>query len=680
MNFSPDGSHILVQNEAGFFVLTTDPLAVKFWIPAPNAVSPRFSGGSSTVNDANQLGRVGGWKLSDGKQILDRRSDQSTYWLAAALSPDGEILATLDSDMRLHVSEFTTGKEIPLKLPARALTDYPVRVSIPEGRPSAYSVPMGYRPSALYSEPLDKGRSEIRLDFSPDGRYLIATELGPPSHQSNPWRVYTGNPWGAWMTEMTLVASPGKSYVVDLAIHEKLKLSEPMQKYLNAGLAFVAPGVAAVSEGNNQEEFVLLTFPEGRALEKIDCPTRPSATSDPRYTVCYSNDGTDPKLLDIKTGKTVESVPGLRVDVLGDKVASISADSQIVISSLSGGLSQTPLTLPASRLPELTCPAASDELTTLVLGASQEGGIFNTRTGQRVLADSGFLGAWFASPNSWFLAQSTPSRPPEYVVKEFAESGGEAISQWPMPELIPQWQEYFLTGSLVTSFKSSNNLRAYDSSILEYELRVVDVLTAKELWTRKFAHEVPIPFLDPEGERTVLAWNAATPGASKVAKLEPSVRKEMASVGDRGTHTLFEVVDAKTGITVGGVLDQRRLQPQQFDVALSRGGWLVNVRNQSRTTVFSLTSGEVVVRVYGSMPRLSTASSLLSVVDNKMRMQIYDLSRGGQKRGELQFSDKPVYSHFSMDGKRILVLTQDQNVYVLDLDRLPLQSLVRLPH
>ena len=44
---------------------------------------------------------------------------------------------------------------------------------------------------------------------------------------------------------------------------------------------------------------------------------------------------------------------------------------------------------------------------------------------------------------------------------------------------------------------------------------------------------------------------------------------------------------------------------------------------------------------------------------------MYDL-KSGAKRGDFLLPEDVAYAHFSADGKRVLVLTANQTVYVLD--------------
>ena len=66
----------------------------------------------------------------------------------------------------------------------------------------------------------------------------------------------------------------------------------------------------------------------------------------------------------------------------------------------------------------------------------------------------------------------------------------------------------------------------------------------------------------------------------------------------------------------------------------------------------------------GAFSAASGQSNLLAASDGR-RLTLYDL-RTGAKRDDFLFPEDVAYTHFSADGKRALVLTANQIVYVLD--------------
>lgn len=70
------------------------------------------------------------------------------------------------------------------------------------------------------------------------------------------------------------------------------------------------------------------------------------------------------------------------------------------------------------------------------------------------------------------------------------------------------------------------------------------------------------------------------------------------------------------------------------------------------------------VNFFGSRPVLSM-SGLLAVDSEKREVTLYDLSTS-EPRQQYTFAEPVACKAFSSDGKRLLVFTTDQTVYLLD--------------
>ena len=80
----------------------------------------------------------------------------------------------------------------------------------------------------------------------------------------------------------------------------------------------------------------------------------------------------------------------------------------------------------------------------------------------------------------------------------------------------------------------------------------------------------------------------------------------------------------------------------------------------------SLRDGKIVARAKGFQPAPSAQANLFALDEGFGRLGVYDLTNG-TKLEQQQFGDAIAYKHFSADGKRLLVLTEHQQVFVLDM-------------
>jgi hypothetical protein len=161
LRFSPDGKYLLAQDEGGIHVLTRDPFAVLFYIPAPDAHDAAFTPDSRSIVLYNRSLRVETWSISDQKRSTVHEMTLTYQCLQTALSLDGSILACLvdepDGGFDLSLFDVASGTTLITKkrfYEPRFLNPY-----------------MFFFLFALMQE--GEG-SFIHMRFSPDGKYFLA--------------------------------------------------------------------------------------------------------------------------------------------------------------------------------------------------------------------------------------------------------------------------------------------------------------------------------------------------------------------------------------------------------------------------------------------------------------------------------------------------------------------------
>ena len=177
----------------------------------------------------------------------------------------------------------------------------------------------------------------------------------------------------------------------------------------------------------------------------------------------------------------------------------------------------------------------------------------------------------------------------------------------------------------------------------------------------------PIPYPDPQGDRVAIGWTAMESGGQALAKRYPALKRQMdaAKLALNDAAAVFEVLEAASGKSVGTAL-VRVGGPDSFDSVFSVGDFLICVKDEARVTVYSLSTGEIQTRVFGRYVSASAASDLLAAADGN-HLRLYSL-KNGNKVDEYLFPSAPVYTRFSAPGSRLLVLTAEQVLYVIELD------------
>jgi hypothetical protein len=182
LRFSPDGQHVLAQDSSGITVLSVQPLAVLFIIPARLAGDAQFTPDSRAVVFVSSPTRPDRQPPAEGQRVLLTRSPPHVErWQLAgqvradspeipagcgtqALSPDGQTLACEDFAGTLRLIDVASGKAIfEKKLFVKLI---PLYNFLPSG---SVDLPNGQFWGDL---------GEACIDFSPDARFLLATPCG----------------------------------------------------------------------------------------------------------------------------------------------------------------------------------------------------------------------------------------------------------------------------------------------------------------------------------------------------------------------------------------------------------------------------------------------------------------------------------------------------------------------
>ena len=187
LRFSPDGRYVLAQSDVEITVLTVQPLAVLFRLPAENATLAQFTPDSTQVVFVSSIPVVDAERVMvlptpahvERWQITDRtRTGFVEVPLEAcgtvALSPDGRVVACDQFDGALRLVDVASGETIfeKKKFAKRIYLGTPNHpcIEIPPNEVVVIHTRPGLFRSSCYSG--DTGSTIV--GFSPDARFVIA--------------------------------------------------------------------------------------------------------------------------------------------------------------------------------------------------------------------------------------------------------------------------------------------------------------------------------------------------------------------------------------------------------------------------------------------------------------------------------------------------------------------------
>jgi hypothetical protein len=648
MRFSPNGAHLLLQGDSTAYVIGTNPVAMQLNLAAKQLLPLRFSPDSQELVAATPNLQVVRFSIDSRTRTGQKTLGGGGRCYAAALSNDGKLYACLDDKSELRVFRTRTGKQIFKKeIGEQEGPSFPVPAPYHDQMGLARSQPFGYYLTTDYTPP--EVITAAMLEFSVDGHYLIARSKFFQQHAE----------------------------LIDLQAKKAIGMPKALRPAADAGtVTFVSADrvvATTLGKGGGSE---LLSFPAGDAIGKLDFAGFLNATDNPRFIVDVPPDMSGVKLIDLQTNKAVAQLPMGAIDVNGQLIASHSEGGVLTLTRIGESKPLVRAQMPVSPLPVLRTAAVSPGLETIALGIDGSAGVYSVTTGKRIAPILGLSGAWFPNDQTCYfrtagmgpgtsalksmdLKSGTPSN---LATLQETPYQNETISSGPV--LLKHWVKPLLPGQMPQMVGRS----------FPYEIHALDSANGKLLWKRAFEVDrytqtpqiktTPVAYTDPQGDRIVLGWGARTPGGKHAADLSPVAKKVMKEAKVTEHDSVFEVLDARSGKTISVAFVKTDSGPDAFDSVFSEGDWLVLAKDGRRVSVISLSTGAQVAQENGYLPAISSAAGLLSFADNSGHLTVVDLKTPGRQR-QYTFPKNVAYSHFSADGKRLLVMTEDQTVYVL---------------
>ena len=649
LRFSPDGTYLLFQDPSGIIVMSKDPLNIVLRVSSEDLYPAQFSQDSRSVTILSRALNFGKWQLPGARKTAQGSLPIEGDCLDAQLSPDGETFACIRPDFMLALYQLSTQKIILENSIISFLSAAAGHVGEPRPKifinflwldfVSAFARPFGLlRTSSPMPSP-SHSLAHSSIHFSPDGKVLIAK------------------------------AAQG-SLGLDLNSRKRFDLPDALQSASNEAIDLQSGERVVAVEKESKNKSVVLGLKDGKVLSRPGLTAdRIRIASNPRYLILQNADadGRSAGAFDLEQNLTVETPPSASMDIHGEDMAIYNIGGAVALYRLGEHRLLANLPLPLARLSELSAASVTPDLDTLALSIDGAGAIFEVASGRRSASLAEFSAAHFLDPQTTLLFVREFHHDSAHVAR-FESSTGASSTAWTVEK------EHHLrpggTAMLDYSRKKVPIQNPLDFPLPEmqtpFRLRGVDPATGNELWKREFESDPPTPFDDPQGERFALGWRAKSYGAKEAASGNPLARALYKSAKLTDRDSFFEALDTRTGKSLGGVLVQVGNGPTSFDSAFSAGDALILTKDGVRVSIYSMRDGALKARLVGVKPSASAISNLLALDQGGGRLGIFDLYSGA-KLDEQSFPDEIAYTHFSGNGKRLLVLTEHQLAIVLDM-------------
>jgi WD40 repeat protein len=623
LRFSPDGQYLLAQDDSGISVLNRK-LTSLFRIYAPDARPAQFSPDSTRIVFHTPNLRVESWdvkeqKLKNAHEVILRRG-----CLQTTLSSDGKTLACLDTEYGLVLVDTATGTPIVEKKSF--------------SRVGFSDIFMLLMSSILAGEGIEFENNElINMSFSPDAQYFVAGD-----------RSMTVNGLGG-------LSSNTQSFAFDLTKRVAVPLKGDMKNIVSSGFAFVGSDKIAGRNDENLKKSGLYSFPSGAVIENFEMFANaytPVTSGD--FVVVRAMGQLSGGLMNLKTKKILNINNRPILDAYNDTLASEQRNSELGLYVLDG-VSSIRAALPQTPLGRLYAADITPDFKWLAVSGSTRGAVWDLDDGKMIFFVRAFRGAYFGDDNI-FYADFPRQDNVERNIAQLNLNNRDALGG---PKVANRSARQH--GPYLVQIKESKD--GYWQNVV---MEVLDARNMSPVIALPFPKERPQYWLSGRRGTLSLLWPVSSKAAAAEIKANPTLAQQLKGMKEKEGDYFLKAMDVKSGKTLGQLLIETGKGSFRIQDVVTVDDWVVISDNENRSLIYSLSTGEQKGTVFGSYPTLSVPAKLICVETDDGVLSLYDIE-SFERRRKLTFPSHISFVRFSEDGKRLFVLTADQNVYFLDV-------------
>ena len=652
-----DGTYFLAQDDFAITVVQRQPLKVAFQIPTTDARPASFTPDGKFVVFGTEGLRFEKWSIADANPVEVRELVVRYDCWEHEYSPDGKYLACVDYSLGLNVLDTQTGKRIWQKKDFGSLNFMELFAWIA-------------------AEVTDEEHSHLNkffhLRFSPDSRYLAAS-------RSNKFRFRLR------LDVMTMDETEDTLVALDLSTLKPVQTGGDLKKMTRRSFIFVAPDKILGLMPTAVEGAGVFSFPQGKRLTKFTLTAdEMKPTGNPNYVIIKPLANAPMGVFDLTLGTIVNGMQKVDATLWNDFMFYELMSGKVSVAQVKYNpddkiLHTSPvesIDIPVGSINRLYAANVSDNMNWLALSSKTRGAIWDLKSGERKMHVRGFRGA-ILSEDGFAVGDFPRSDPVNHTLVHMDVNKNVANPFRELPEKgARQFGRFVMIRQSLKAPKenSSDKPQPRESSSEEslsrevrFELR--DIVNDKVVWSKEFKKEAPRFFFDDYSGRLIFYWNLGSDAGKTRLKEEPPLAERARQMGDKADDYLVEVYDAFAGKSVGVLLLETGKGSFDMESGFSEGNWLLLRDDNNRVLIYSINDGELRHRFFGSNAAMNPRRNQVIVENYPGELTVYDLATGNPQ-ARLRFKSGAVFVRFSLDGKKLFVLTAGQVTYAFDIDQL----------
>lgn len=655
LEFSPDGKFILAQDDSGIFVVQKESLKHLFRIEAPRARAAKFTPDSKSIvfNTTNK--RVEKWSISEQKPEMIREIFLREDCLQTALSNDGKtfLCFSLNPNFEINLEVFDVDTNETILKKEKFYSPYPpefIRLLF-----AAYT----------NNDEIDA----FQIEFSPDGRYFVAGRVLRFSIREFSLAPFVNG---------IAVSNSNKEGTIgfDLVDKKEIKLGNDLRNIINSPFAFYSNDKIVGQDSKDENKSGIFAFPSGARQEKFflrgDSFTKPYKGD---YVLVRPLKTAPVGVFDIKANKIAIANKNAALAVYDNTFVSEMKTGELGLFRLDKDEELGTVTLPESRFGNLRMITVSPDLNWLAVSGKERGAVWSLYSGKQAFYVRGFRGAFFDKGGKIY-ADFTKTETTERQTAIMDLSTKTLLAGAPIET--PNTKQH---GKYLVTIKSNKEPNIKDkkgdekepvtektpelSVLKDGKIEVRDVRSNSLLWSKEFPDELPKYSVNEFDNTITFIWQLKSKSAVAEIKKGDNLRQMSSAMGDKDGDYLVQVFTAETGNLIGQTLIETGKGSFRVREAFATGDWLTVADSENRILFYSLKTGAQKHQFFGSNVAVNAKNNLAVIENISGQVAIYDLD-SGDKLDEMTFKTPIVFAQFSIDGKKLLILTSEQEAFLID--------------
>jgi WD40 repeat protein len=615
LKFSPDGRWALARDTAGISVLARAPFELRFRIPIDLVESAQFSHDSREILVHTASQRIERWSVEHGQRVDVLEMSGKHRCLESKLSPDGRILGCLTGTFRFDVLliDVATGE---------------VRYR----KSGAYTLDFDALRRVLRDPNADWSVDVFQLEFSPDGRYFIV-----------------GNAAG--------------ETVVDVTSHAEAKLPDRMKRAFRNSFAFLGSDRVATVDPINADKSTVVSYPDGAHLRHVTLGGKVTAATRGEFVVLRPIQEWAVGLVDLTANRIVLASRSDAFDAYETLHLTERPNGDIGLYQLGTKEPVAVATLPHSALGPIRVFDVSPDLRFLALSGRDRGGVWDLTTGERLAHVRGFNGAYLATdgglyadvPERRLLDDGKVVTVPRTIVRVDLRAKS-TVDIATLDETAGMMSGRYLISRSRTSKNPVNR---------DFRFDVRDVVSNQVVWSRVFDRDIPLGLhVDRTTGRLAIEWSARSAPAREAMSGDAVLQERGREL--EGGDAFVEVIDLASGAPVGRLFIDTNDDEGKVRSITSTGSTVVVGDADNQLMVYSLSTGDRIGSVFGTVGLVSERTGVLCVQNDRRVLDVYDL-KSLERLNRVPLPATLRLIRFDSSGQRLMALTTDQRVYLFDV-------------